>query len=150
MAPERAAHARVKARIWRRLEDATEAGNLPREALTDGMSVEVDEHTVYEPDALVRCGALLRPGAVKLSDPLIVVEVLSSSTSARDASIKPDDDFRLPSVQHYLIVGTENRTIIHHQRGTDSIALTRIVREGPILLEPPGITLADCFPPGAA
>ena len=150
MAPERAAHARVKARIWRRLEDAIEAGNLPCEALTDGMSVEVDEHTVYEPDALVRCGTLLPPNAVKLSDPLIVVEVLSASTSTRDASINLDDYFRLPSVQHYLIVRAENRTIIHHQRGADGIILTRIVREGPILLEPPGITLTDCFPPGAA
>ncbi|HME22737.1 MAG TPA: Uma2 family endonuclease, partial [Acetobacteraceae bacterium] len=136
--------------IWRRLEDAIEAGNLPCEALTDGMSVEVDEHTVYEPDALVRCGTLLPPSAVKLSDPLIIVEVLSPSTSARDASIKLDDYFRLPSVQHYMIVRAESRTIIHHQRSADGIILTRIVREGPILLEPPGITLTDCFPPGVA
>ena len=35
-------------------------------------------------------------------------------------------------------------------RGEDGIILTRIVREGPILLESPGITLTDCFPPGVA
>ena len=52
-------------------------------------------------------------------------------------------------VQHYLILKTENRTIVHHQRGADRIILTRIVREGPILLDPPGIKLTDCFPPGA-
>jgi hypothetical protein len=38
----------------------------------------------------------------------------------------------------------------HHERGENGIILTRIVREGPILLDPPGITLTDCFPPGAA
>jgi hypothetical protein len=56
----------------------------------------------------------------------------------------------LPSVRHYLIVRIENRTIVHHERGADDIILTRIVHEGPILLDPPGITLADCFPPGVA
>ena len=68
------------------------------------MAVEVDEHTVYEPDALVRCGPPLPPNAVKLSDPIIVVEVLSPSTSARDVGAKLADYFRLPSVRHYLIV----------------------------------------------
>jgi hypothetical protein len=38
----------------------------------------------------------------------------------------------------------------HHERGENGIILTRIVRKGPILLGPPGITLTDCFLPGAA
>jgi Uma2 family endonuclease len=150
MAPERAAHALTKFHIARRMAEAIEAGNMPCQAFPDGMSVEVDEHTVYEPDALVRCGTPLPPNAVKLSDPLIIVEVLSPSTSARDVGAKLGDYFRLPSLRHYLIVRTENRTIVHHERGENGIILTRIVREGPILLDPPGITLTDCFPPGAA
>lgn len=150
MAPERAVHALTKARVWRRLAEAIEAGSLPCEVYPDGMAVEIDAHTVYEPDALVRCGVPLPPNAVKLNDPVIIVEVLSPSTSARDVGAKLEDYFRLPSVRHYLIVRTENRTIVHHARGENGIILTRIVREGPILLEPPGITLTDCFPPGAA
>jgi len=150
MAPERAAHALTKAHLWRRMVEAIEAGNMPCEVFPDGMSVEVDGHTVYEPDALVRCGTPLSPNAVKLSDPLIIAEVLSPSTSARDVGAKLEDYFRLPSLRHYLIVRTENRTIGHHERGENGIIITRIVREGPILLDPPGITLTDCFPPGAA
>ena len=150
MAPERIAHTRTKAHIWRRLTEAIEACNLPGEALADGPTIEVDDHTVYEPDALVRCGAPLPPDAVKLSDPVIIVEVQSPSTSARDAGPKLIDYFRLPSVRHYLIARVEIRTIIHHARGENGIILTRIVREGPIVLDPPGITLTDCFPPGAA
>jgi Uma2 family endonuclease len=148
MAPERAAHGRVKAHIWRRLTEAIEAANLPCEAFIDGMAVEVDKTTTYEPDALVRCGTPLPPDAIKLNDPIIVVEVLSPSSLARDTGAKLEDYFRLPSVQHYLILKTENRTIVHHQRAEDGIILTRIVREGPILLDPPGIKLIDCFPPG--
>lgn len=146
MAPERAAHARVKAHIWRRLTEAIEAANLPCEAYPDGMAVEIDDAVTYEPDALVRCGAPLASDALKVDDPVIVVEVLSPSSRARDAGAKLADYFRLPSVRHYLIARTEDRTIIHHARGDDGTIATRIVRDSPIVLDPPGITLADCFP----
>jgi Uma2 family endonuclease len=116
MAPERIAHTRAKQHIWRRLAEAIEAGNLPCEALVDGMAVEVDETTTYEPDTLVRCGTRLPSGTVKLHDPIIVVEVVSPSSLARDAGAKLGDYFRLPSVRHYLILKTENRTVVHHQR----------------------------------
>jgi Uma2 family endonuclease len=146
MAPERSAHALTKAHIWRRMAEAVETGGLPCQVYPDGMAVEVDERTVYEPDALVRCGIPLPADAIKLNDPVIIVEVLSPSTRARGAGAKLEDYFRLPSLRHYLIVKTENRTVIHHARGADGVILTRIVREGPIVLAPPGITLTDCFP----
>ena len=69
LAPERAAPARVNARVWRQLADASESGKLPCEAFADGMSVEVDDYTVYDPDALVRCGALLPPNVIKYERP---------------------------------------------------------------------------------
>jgi Uma2 family endonuclease len=149
-APERPAHALAKFHIARRLASLIEAANLPCVVYPDGMSAEIDDDTVYEPDALVRCGAPLQPNAVKLTDPLVIVEVLSPSTSARDVGAKLEGYFRLPSVRHYLIVRAENRIIVHHERSTDGLILTRIVREGPILLDPPGIILTDCFPPGVA
>jgi Uma2 family endonuclease len=146
MAPERSVHALTKAQIWRRMAEAVEAGSLPCQVYPEGMAVEVGERTVYEPDALLRCGTPLPADAIKLNDPVIIVEVLSPSTRARDAGAKLEDYFRLPSLRHYLIVKTENRTIIHHARDANGIILTRIVREGPLLFEPPGITLTDCFP----
>lgn len=57
------------------------------------------------------------------------------------------DYFRLPSIRHYLIVRTEDKTIIHHARNADGTILTRIVQGGPIELAPPGIVLTDLFPP---
>ena len=150
MAPERSARALTKFHIARRLAEAVEARKLPCQAYPDGMAVEVDDKTVYEPDALLRCGAALPTNAIKLNDPTIIVEVLPPSTSSRDVGSKLMDYFRLPSLRHYLIVRTENHSIVHHARGENGIILTRIVREGPIVLDPPGITLTDCFPPGVA
>jgi len=145
MAPERSSHALVKFRIARRLAEAVEAEGLSCTVYPDGMAVEVDEATVYEPDALVRCGAPLAEDAIKVTDPLIVVEVLSPSTRARDAGAKLEDYFRLPSVRHYLIVKTENQSIIHHARSLDGAIVTRIIRNEPILLDPPGIQLQGAF-----
>ena len=44
--------------------------------------------------------------------------------------------FRLPSVQHYLIVDPLQPSVVHHSRGADAI-VTRIVTEGRIALDRP-------------
>jgi Uma2 family endonuclease len=146
MAPERSAHALTKAHVWRRLAETVEAAGLPCDVYPDGMAVEVDAHSVYEPDAVVRCGSRLPDSAVKLNDPVIVVEVLSPSTRARDSGAELVDYFRLPSVLHYLIVRTEDHAIIHHARNADGTILTRIIREGTLQLDPPGLTVTGLFP----
>ena len=82
MAPERSAHALAKGMVFRRLAEAIEAAGLPCTAYPDGMAVTIDDATTYEPDALVRCGPPLPGDAVTITDPVIVVEVLSPSTRA--------------------------------------------------------------------
>lgn len=143
---ERIDHARTKMRVWRCLADAVEAAGLNWEVYPNGMAVEIDAGTVCEPDAPVRTGSRLPDDAVKLSDPVIVVEVVSPWTRARDTGAKLVDYFRLPSVVHYLIVRTEDGALVHHARNGDGSILTRIVREGPVWLDPPGLALADLFP----
>jgi len=128
MAPERSAHALAKAHVWRRLQEAVERDGLACTVYPDGMAVAIDATTVYEPDALVRCGPVVPSDAVKLTDPVIIVEVLSPSTRARDHGDKLIDYFRLPSVQHYLIVRTDDGAVIHHARNADATILTRIMR----------------------
>src|SRR5512147_1184960 len=63
MSPERSGHALVNARVWRALDDGIKAGGLGCTAYPDGMAVEIDDATVYEPDALVRCGQPLNDDA---------------------------------------------------------------------------------------
>lgn len=137
MAPERAIHNQVKAEIWRALREA----RLPCQVFTDGMAVWIDEATVLEPDASVRCGERVPDDAVEFADPLIVVEVLSPSTRARDSGAKLADYFRLPSVRHYLLVRTDTRTVIHHVRGEDGAIATAILSGGVLRLDPPGIAI---------
>jgi len=139
MAPERAAPALVKLAATRALQDGVTAAGLSYEVYPDGMAVRIDDATVYEPDALVRCGDPIDRNAIEVTDPVVVVEVLSPSTRARDSGAKLDDYFRLPSVRHYLIVKTETRNVIHHERRPDGSIATVIVASGAIDLAPPGI-----------
>lgn len=88
IAPERAAHGRVKGNINHAMREAIRAGGLACEAYVDRMSVEVDASTVYEPDVLLRCGERLPDDALRVTDPVIIVEVLSPSSRARDAGTK--------------------------------------------------------------
>lgn len=141
MGAERAAHARLKGSIYRALDDAIEAAGLECEAFVDGMTVQIDEHTAYEPDVVVHCGPPIADDALIVTRPVIVVEVLSPSTRGADAGAKLDDYFRVGTVMHYLLVKTESLTVIHHARRSDGDIATRIVTEGAIELDPPGIAL---------
>jgi Uma2 family endonuclease len=150
MAPERAGHALVKLEAARALQDAVAAAGLPCQVFPDGMAVQIDEATVFEPDASVRCGPSLPEDAVVFSDPLIVLEVLSPSSRAQDSGAKLEAYFRLPSVRHYLIVNTGTRSVIHHASGEDGAIATRIHdghAGGELRLDPPGLLLrpADFF-----
>jgi Uma2 family endonuclease len=145
MAPERAAHGRTKLRFARRFADTIEAANLPCEVFGDGMAVRVDADTFYQPDVMVRCGALVDDDATEVVDPVIVVEVVSPSSRRRDTGSKLEDYFRIPSVRHYLIVKTENKVIIHHQRDDAGDLATHIIRDGVLRLDPPGLVVTGLF-----
>jgi len=141
MSPERARHAEIKFKVQAALLAAIRRAGLPCFMLPDGMTVRIDESTAYEPDALVYCGLKLPPGAIEVPNPIIVVEVLSPSTKNIDGSLKLAGYFRVPSVMHYLIVEPDQPLIIHHARMQNDAILTRILREGAIRLDPPGLDL---------
>lgn len=145
MAPERAGHGRVKGQIFTALRDAIRVAGAGCEAFPDGMTVRVDADTVYEPDAQVRCGPPIDDNATEITDPIIVVEVVSPSSRKRDTGSKLEDYFRIPSVRHYLIVKTENKAVIHHCRDAAGAITTHIIRDGVIKLDPPGITVTGLF-----
>ena len=142
LASERAAHARVKGNAYVALREAAGRAGLPCEVFVDGMAVQVDATTVFEPDALVRCGDRLPGDAVRLDDPVIVVEVHSPSTGSRDAVTKLVDYFRLPSVRHYVGLLPAKRVVVHHAQPEGATDVTtRILRDGVLRLDPPGLEL---------
>ena len=140
MSPERIQHIRIKNRVWAALDRAVRESGLDCEALGDGVTIEVDEDTDYEPDATVNCGPPLHPDATAATNPVIVVEVLSPAMQSVDTSDKLADYFRVASIRHYLIVRLRRQEIIHHWRSGDEI-VSRTVNVGTIRLDPPGIVL---------
>jgi Uma2 family endonuclease len=147
MAPERMNHSRAKLNVTIALRDAIGARGLACEAIPDGASVRVNDRTVYEPDALVRCGPPAPGDAVEVSDPVIVVEVVSPSSRGIDRGVKLASYFSLPSVRHYLIVDTDKRVVLHHHRDEEGLIGVKILHEGPLTLDPPGldIDIRDIF-----
>jgi Uma2 family endonuclease len=141
MAPERASHNRRKGAARDALRRAiSDAGLTSCEAFGDGMTVQV-ENSDFEPDALLRCGPLLPGDATRVSDPLVLIEVLSPDSGTRDRATKLHAYFRLPSVRHYLIVWPDEQRIVRHSRMPNDQVATQIFMSGDIRLDPPGITV---------
>jgi len=140
MSPERIEHVRIKSRVWAALDRAVRAAGVPCETLPDGVAIEVDEDTDYEPDAVVNCGPPAPGDAFAATNPAVVVEVVSSSTEHIDLADKLADYFRVPAIQHYLIVRVRRREVIHHSRSGDAIT-SRVIKIGSIMLDPRGIAI---------
>lgn len=139
MAPERARHNLAKAAVFRALSDAVAKAGLPCTVFTDGMTVEIDKHCSREPDAAVQCGVAVNLDSTILEAPLIVVEVASPSSERDDTGDKLVEYFSVPSIRHYLIVKPEKDVVIHHARSEGDAIATRIVSDGEINLQPPGM-----------
>jgi Uma2 family endonuclease len=139
MSPGRVIHGQTKYRVASALDGAIAKAGLPCHMLLDGVAVEIDVRNSYQPDVLVYCGETASPDALVVRNPVIVVEVLSPSNALKDLRDKLQGYFRVPSIQHYLIADPDKRIVIHHARAQDAIA-TRIVSEGDIALEPPGLS----------
>jgi Uma2 family endonuclease len=148
--PERWGHLSGKGRIYVALLAALERAEVPFFAATDGATVRIDETTAFEPDALVAPLPYPSDDALEIPNPVLVVEVLSPSTAKRDLADKLAGYFRVPSIQHYLVIDPEEREIIWHRRAAAAGALEppRTLRQGSLMLDPPGIELAagDVFP----
>ena len=138
MAPERALHGLVKYAAQETLKAAIREAGLPCRMFPDGMTVRITARNAFEPDALVVCPSPTDLNTMEIPTPVVVVEVLSPSTAADDHGVKLDGYFSLPSVHHYLILDPDRRVMIHHGRGHAGAIETRVLREGKVILDPPG------------
>jgi Uma2 family endonuclease len=139
MAPERASHNLRKRAACDALRRAVrEAGLKSCQVFADGMTVQV-ENSDYVPDALLRCGPRLPGDSTTVSDPLVLIEVLSPDSGTRDRATKLRAYFKLPSLQHYLIVSPEEQRIVRHSRMPNDQVATQVFVSGEIRLDPPGI-----------
>jgi hypothetical protein len=52
------------------------------------------------------------------------------------------DYFTVASVRHYLILFSEKRAVVHHERNATGKIESRIVEDGDIALDPPGLSVS--------
>lgn len=149
MAPAPGAHAQTKFATQRALAAATGRGGLPCQMFPDGMTVKAGKRNAFEPDAVVNCGANVPANAIVVPNPIVVVEVLSLSTAALDHGAKLTGYFSIPGIARYLILDPERRVLIHHKCGHGDVLETRILTEGVLRLDPPGLEapVAEMFAP---
>jgi Uma2 family endonuclease len=141
MSPERVAHVETKFSAGSTIKSAIKNAGLRCEAFVDGLAIRVDQHQTFQPDVVVNCGDRLKPDVMEAPNPVAVMEILSPSTRATDLGLKVRRYFEMPSIQHYLILDADNRSVIHYARGGDNVLLTRIVSAGELRLDPPGLTV---------
>src|ERR1043165_7027897 len=142
MSPEQVQHTRIKGAVFLALRRAVAESELEAEAFTDGVTIPIDTHTAYEPDASVRLGPPLPGRDMTVPDPVIVVEVISPTSAHSDTSAKLIGYFKLPSVQHYLVIDPDARTVTHHSRGADGTIASATRASGALQLDPPGLAVA--------
>ena len=104
------------------------------------VTVQVEDSDCV-PDGVLRCGPLLPGDAIKVPDPIVLVEVISPDSGTRDRATKPRAYLKPPSVQHYLIVWPEVPRIVLHSRMPNNLVATQVFVSGTIELDPPGITV---------
>ena len=139
MSPERIQHVRVKARVWAALDRAIAAAGADCEALSDGVTIEIDDDTDYEPDAVVNCGPPASPSRCRHP----------CRRGGADSHRTAQACRLLPRCQRpaLSVVSTRRREVVHHRRDGD--ATWPCCEVGAIALDPPGITIdiAELYPP---
>ena len=139
ISPERGRETAAKSGAAFALSTALDRAGVPCRAYAKGIRVRISENRAFVPDALVVYPAPL-PHNREISNPLIVVEPFSPT--AEYYGLKLEGYFSLPSLAHYLILDPDRRVVIHHARGREGVIETRILHEGRLRLDPPGLEVA--------
>jgi Uma2 family endonuclease len=120
-------HNQPKGAAYVALRDAVRAAALPCQVFIDGVGVKINEKTLRIPDVVVHCGAELDLNAMIVESPVIAVEVVSPSSERDDVDTKFMDYFTV---------------VVHHERNASGKIESRIVNDGDIALDPPGISVS--------
>jgi len=104
-------HAALCARMISLLDQALADG--PCMVYTSDARMKLAEKRYLYPDVIVACD---EQTGTMLTNPVVVIEVLSPTTEKRDRGAKFQAYKALPSVEEYVLIGSEHRTIEVHWR----------------------------------
>lgn len=125
MSPPSPAHALITNQVGRHLADALSADS-PECRVLSGVGVRVSDDQVLISDVTVTCRPLA--GQPFVTEPQVLIEVLSPSTEAHDRRTKLPLYLELPSVREILFLDSRSRFAEVHRRqddGTWRIELSR-------------------------
>lgn len=134
-------HARLASRVISAL--GAQLKNQPCEVFTSDLMVSVRATGLMTyPDATVICGRIEQDPEDKnaITNPKVIVEVLSDSTELRDRTEKLAHYQRIPSLKEYVLVSQRKRSIEVYRRGENREWLYSRAVEG----EAMPITSIDC------
>lgn len=140
MVGARKQHDRVVRRALSVLERSLDGS--PCEPFTEALAVRVSASRVLRPDVVVDCGDD-DPDLLHADRPVVVIEVLSPSTRARDVGRKVFDYQTVPSIAHILLVEPADVAASLYSRESDGGWTLRdlIGRDTEVPLTAIGITL---------
>jgi Uma2 family endonuclease len=144
MAPTIIRHAQIQYNAGQGLRRAIGEAALPCRVYDAGPGVAVGHEgdQCRIPDVVVTCALTVDETARLVPEPVIVIEVASPSTRLADVNDKVEFYSSIESVQHYLVIEQDRRRVVYHGLGPSGGLEPRILREGEIALDPPGIRLA--------
>jgi Uma2 family endonuclease len=145
MAPTNIRHARIQRNASEALRRAIAAAGGPCEVFDagPGVAVGLEGGECRIPDVVVTCAAAIDETTRLVPEPMLVVEVASPSTRLADVNDKVEFYYsRIASIRHYLVIEQDQHRVVYHGRGPSGGLEPRILREGKIVMEPPGIPLA--------
>jgi Uma2 family endonuclease len=109
-------HSLVTANVFRALVDIARRRGCQTHSNDLLVSSPADQNFAAAPDVFVRCGPIHR-NLRKVSDPILIVEVLSASTMAGDRGYKFTRYVTIPSLQQILFVYPEETRVESWLRG---------------------------------
>lgn len=126
-------HNRLAARVIARLERGIEGG--PCGAYSSDQKIGLRDELFVYADAIVVCGRPeLRAGSSDvITNPAIVVEILSKGTETYDRGDKQRGYLELPSVRHFLLVAQREKRIELYTRQADGSFRFDVLGEGSTL-----------------
>ena len=128
------AHEQIASNIGARLKLAMDRKGC--RTYQGGMRVQASDdstgHDKYKPDVVVRCGSRDNRRTY-ITDPVIVIEVLSPSTMDHDRGVKLRFYKSQPSLQHIVLAYSDQMRIEHYRRGPEVWEFTALIRPEDIL-----------------
>ena len=116
------AHSVIKTNVANGLNAAL--GNGPCLAVVDELKVVTDTAIMY-PDVVVVCTPMA-PDDDRVSDPTVVVEVLSPTTERHDRIAKWREYQRIGALRHFVVVAQKERRIEVYSRTATGWALATV------------------------